>query len=207
MNKTLRGLLILWLSSIPAVLLAESGEDWTLRKEKNGIQVYTKKRAESNIYKYKVKTQINASIQKVYEQVIDFKENLKYMELVDSLSFLNHREDISYINYMRFDMPWPVTNREMVMEMAVHHHEDSIRLVSNDLPGYAEQNKNYIQVEDFSEEWVIKSNENENITQITIEGWVNPGGDIPAWIVNLFSVRTPFLFISGILSEIKNNND
>ena len=206
MKKTVNGLLILWFSLIPTVLLAEPGGKWNLKKEKNGIQVYTKKRAESNIYMYKVKTQINASVQNVYEQVIDFKENLKYMELVDSLSFLNHRKDVNYINYMRFDMPWPVTNREMVMEMAVHHHKDSIRLVSNDLPGYAEQNKNYIQVEDFSEEWVIKPNKNENITQITIEGWVNPGGNIPAWIVNLFSVRTPFRFISGILSEIEKDN-
>ena len=93
------------------------------------------------------------------------------------------------------------------MEMAVHHHEDSIRLVSNDLPGYAEQNKNYIQVEDFSEEWMLKFNESQNTTYIKIKGWVNPGGNIPAWIVNLFSVRTPFRFILGILSEIKNDND
>jgi uncharacterized membrane protein len=188
---------------IPAVLHAKSGDNWTLRKEKNGIQVYTKKRAKSNIYMYRVKTKIDAPVQKVYEQVIDFRENLKYMELVDSLSFLNHREDISYINYMSFDMPWPVTNREMVMEMDVHRHKDSIHLVSNDLPGYVEQNKNYIQVEDFNEEWFIKYDENEKVTHITIQGWVNPGGDIPAWIVNLFSVRTPFRFISGILSEVK----
>ena len=206
MNKTINGFVVFLLLLIPAVLHAKSGDNWTLRKEKNGIQVYTKKRTESNIYMYRVKTKINAPVQKVYEQVIDFRENLKYMELVDSLSFLNHREDISYINYMRFDMPWPVTNREMVMEMDVHRHKDSIHLVSNDLPGYVEQNTNYIQVEDFSEEWFIKYDENEKITHITIQGWVNPGGDIPAWIVNLFSVRTPFRFISGILSEVKQDS-
>jgi len=205
MNKTVSFIIFAFLLS-SAFLHAKQDEDWTLRKEKNGIQVYTKKRAESNLYMYKVKTQINASVEKVYDQVIDFRENLKYMELVDSLKFLNHREDISYINYMRFDMPWPVTNREMVMEMDVHHHTDSIRLVSNDLPGYVEQNKNYIQVEDFSEEWIMKFNESQKTTYITIKGWVNPGGDIPAWIVNLFSVRTPFRFISGILSEVKQDS-
>ena len=204
MNKTVSFIIFALLLS-SAFLHAKQVEDWTLRKEKNGIQVYTKKRPKSNLYMYKVKTQINASLQRVYEQIIDFRENLKYMELVDSLKFLNHREDISYINYIRFDMPWPVTNREMVMEMDIHRHKDSIHLVSNDLPGYVEQNKNYIQVEDFSEEWLIKYDTNEKVTHITIQGWVNPGGDIPAWIVNLFSVRTPFRFISGILSEIKED--
>ncbi|MGM0613882.1 MAG: START domain-containing protein [Bacteroidota bacterium] len=190
---------------IPFILQA-SGDDWELRKDKNEIQVFTKKREASNIFKYKVKTKVQASVQKVYEQVIDFNENLKYMELVDSLSFLKHRKNKRYINYIRFDMPWPVTNREMVMDMNVEILEDRIRLVSEDLPDYLEKNKEYVQIEEFHEEWTIKESRDTDKTQIIIIGWVNPGGNIPTWIVNLFSVRTPFRFISGIVEEIRKDN-
>jgi len=186
--------------------LKASGDDWKLRKDKNEIQVFTKKREASNIYKYKVKTKVQASIQKVYEQVIDFNENLQYMELVDSLAFLKHRKDKRYINHMRFDMPWPVTNREMVMDMHVEIKKDRIVLVSDDLPDYQKKSKKYVQIEDFHEEWTIKENKVTDKTQIVIVGWVNPGGNIPTWIVNLFSVRTPFRFISGIVEEIKKDN-
>jgi len=187
-------------------LLEASGDNWKLRKDKNEIQVFTKKHEESNIYKYKVKTKIQASVQEVYEQVIDFDENLKYMELADSLAFLDHQKNKRYINYMRFDMPWPVTNREMVMDMHVEILENRIRLVSDDLPNYVEKNEEYVRIKDFHEEWSIKENENTKSTQVTIIGWVNPGGNIPTWIVNLFSVRTPFRFISGIAEEIKKEN-
>ena len=183
-----------------------SDDDWKLRKDKNEIQVFTKKLETSNIYKYMVKTKIQASVQEVYEQVIDFNENLKYMELADSLAFLDHQKNKRYINYMRFDMPWPVTNREMVMDMHVEILEDRIRLVSDDLPNYVEKNEEYVQIEDFHEEWTIKKSKDTDKTQITIVGWVNPGGNIPTWIVNLFSVSTPFRFISGIVNEVKKDH-
>ena len=204
--KTIFKAQFLFLFIIIPFLLQASGDEWKLRKDKNEIQVFTKKREARNIYKYKVKTKIQASVQKVYEQVIDFNENLKYMELVDSLSFLKHRKNKRYINYMRFDMPWPVTNREMVMDMNVEILKDRIRLVSDDLPDYVKKNKDYVQIEDFHEEWTIKENKVTDKTQIVIVGWVNPGGNIPTWIVNLFSVRTPFKFISGIVQEIKKEN-
>jgi len=187
-------------------LLQASDDDWKLRKDKNEIQVFTKKLETSNIYKYMVKTKIQASVQEVYEQVIDFNENLKYMELADSLAFLDHQKNKRYINYMRFDMPWPVTNREMVMDMHVEILEDRIRLVSDDLPNYIEKNEEYVKIEDFHEEWTIKKSRDTDKTQIIIVGWVNPGGNIPTWIVNLFSVRTPFRFVSGIVNEVKKDH-
>jgi len=203
MNNSLKSLIPLLLLLIFSLEMNASGDGWTLRKEKNGIQVYTKKRPKSNLYMYKVKTQISAPLKKVYEQVIDFRENLKYMEMVDSLSFLDQRKDKRYINYMRFDMPWPVTNREMVMEMNIKIQKNKTLLVSNDLPGYTEPKNSSVQIEDFHEEWTIEAGVESGTTKLTIEGWVNPGGNIPSWVVNLFSVRTPYRFISGIIEEVK----
>jgi len=123
------------------------------------------------------------------------------MELVDSLAFLEHKQDQRYINYMRFHMPWPVTNREMVMEMNVTKNHNMIYLNSNDLPDYIEWNADLVRVRDFHEEWIIQEVDSGK-TRIEVQGWVDPGGSIPSWIVNLFSVRTPFNFISGIRDEI-----
>ena len=180
-----------------------AGDDWELRKDRDGIRVYTKAREESGIYIYKVITSIRMKPERVFEQVVDFRENLKYMELVDSLSFMDHRKNERYINYMRIDMPWPVKNREMVMDMKVQFSPDSIRLVSDDRPGRIKDSETIIKVEDFHEEWVIRSFGDTGNTKITVMGWINPGGSIPTWVVNMFSVRTPFRFISGILKELR----
>ncbi len=193
--------LILTLLMIAGNVYAE--DDWRLRKEKNGIKVYTKERVETHIYMYKVITEIKATPEKVYNQAVDFRENLKYMELVDSLASLNHENDQRYINYMRFDMPWPLTNREMVMDMKVRKKDNTIFLESNNLSGYIKKNEGLVQIKDFHEEWEIRPSNTPGKTRVQVTGWVNPGGKIPAWVVNLFSVRTPYRFISGIRQELE----
>jgi hypothetical protein len=180
-----------------------ANDDWQLRKEENGIKVYTKEREETQIYMYKVITEVKGTPEEVFNQAVDFRENLKYMELVDSLAFLDHKKGQRYINYMRFDMPWPVTNREMVMDMHVRKNANTIYLESNELSGYIEKNKGLVQIEDFHEEWEIRPANTPGKTKIQVTGWVNPGGKIPTWIVNLFSVRTPYRFISGIRYELE----
>lgn len=176
--------------------------DWELRKEKNDIRVYIKEQKNSDIYMYKIITEIPEKPEKIYEQLVDFRENLKYMELVDSLAFLDHREKERYINYMRFDMPWPVKDREMVMEMKVKIRPEVIKLVSDDLPGRIQSNGKLIQIVDFHEEWELRSVLDSAGTRIMVTGWIDPGGSIPVWVMNMFSVRTPFRFISGILEEL-----
>jgi hypothetical protein len=200
MNILFKASILIALSSMIIPLYV--GDDWELRKDKNGIKVYTRERKESNIYMYKVETTIGMSPEKVYRQAVDFRENLKYMDVVDSLAFLDHRKDDLYINYMRFDLPWPVKNREMVMNMKVKYQPGNIRLISNDAPGYLKSHMGLIQIEDFHEEWTIKTGRNANETNLTVIGWINPGGSIPNWVINMFSARTPFRFISGIIKEL-----
>ncbi|MGM0531706.1 MAG: hypothetical protein ACQER7_10170 [Bacteroidota bacterium] len=193
-------LLLMLIAVFPSV--AEDDDPWELRKDRDGIQVYTREREGSGIYMYKVVTAIHKEPEEIFEQLVDFRENLKYMKLVDSLAFLDHRKKERYINYMRFDMPWPVKDREMVMDMRVTFRPDVITLESDDLPDRIQSNGKMIQIEDFHEEWELRSVPELAETRITVTGWINPGGSIPKWVVNMFSVRTPFRFISGILEEL-----
>ncbi len=176
--------------------------EWQLKKDKNGIQVFTKQKADSDIHMYKVVASVAAKPDQVYRQVVDFEGNLKHMELVDSLNFLEHRVDELYRNYMHFNMPWPVRNRDLVVEMLVVKDEKGIYLESNNLPEYLPRNEGIIRIDEFSEKWVIQSGSNADESHIVVTGWVDPGGSIPDWVIRLTSVSTPYRFISGIIEEV-----
>lgn len=179
--------------------------EWQLKKNKNGIKVYAKEKADMRFYMYKVVTKIPVKPEVVYRQVVDFRENLKYMELVDSIKFLDHQKDRLYRNYMHFNMPWPVKNREMVMEMSVTKDEQGIYLESDDLPEALPKNRDAIRMEDFKEKWSIQKGKNQDKSKITVTGWVDPGGSIPAWVVDLFNADTPFRYVSGIIQELRKD--
>ena len=196
-------LIFFFVMSFSSAFGEENG--WKLKKDKDGIKVYTREKADTHIYMYKVVTQISVKPEVVYRQVVDFKENLQYMELVDSLRFLDHQKDRHYRNYMHFNMPWPVKNREMVMELQVTRDRQTIYLESNDLPEHLTGQEGTIRIEDFQEKWTISEGNNPNESLITVTGWVDPGGSLPVWVVNLFSVSTPFRFISGILQEVRKD--
>ncbi|MCG8579589.1 MAG: hypothetical protein MI866_06720, partial [Bacteroidales bacterium] len=134
MNPALKILSIVLISTLYTVKV--EANEWQLKKDKNGIQVYTKQKTNSDIYMYKVVTSVAADPDQVYRQVVDFAGNLKHMELVDSLNFLEHKDDQLYRNYMHFNMPWPVKNRDMVVEMLVVKDETGIYLESTMLPDY-----------------------------------------------------------------------
>ncbi|PWD98164.1 START domain-containing protein [Marinilabilia rubra] len=204
MSKTV-GLLLILFSVIPSFDVAAEEDDWQLRKNENGIKVYTRKKADAGIYMYKVVTHISVKPETVYRQVVDFNENLKHMELVDSLRFLDHQKDKRYTNYMHFNMPWPVKNREMVMDMQVTKDQKGIYLESNDLPEYLSRNSEIVLIEDFQEKWTIKEGVSPDESRIIVIGWVDPGGSIPLWVVNMFSAQTPFRFISGIIEEVRKD--
>lgn len=204
MNKYF-GLLLILFFITPFSYISAEEDGWKLRKDENGIKVYTKEKEDSHIYMYKVVTEISKEPEVVYRQAIDFRENLQYMKSVDSIRFLEHQKDRRYINYMRLKMPWPVKNREMVTEMLVTEDQDGIYIESNDLPEYLSKNSRTVRIEDFNEKWIIKEGLNPNESHVTVTGWVDVGGSVPVWVVNLFIVNTPFRFMSGIIQEVKKD--
>lgn len=181
---------------------AAQATDWQLKKEKDGIRVYNKQKEGTQLYMYKVVAAVKARPEVVYRQVVDFADNLKHMELVDSIRFLNHQPDERYTNYMRMNMPWPVKNRDMVVEMAVTRTEKGYYLESRVLTDYLPANQGIIRIEDFYESWTIETSATPGESQIVVSGWVDPGGSIPAWVLKLASVNAPYRFISGILGEL-----
>lgn len=204
MNKYF-GLLLILFFITPFSYISAEEDGWKLRKDENGIKVYTKEKEDSHIYMYKVVTEISKEPEVVYRQAVDFRENLQYMKSVDSIRFLEHQKDRRYINYMRLKMPWPVKNREMVTEMLVTEDQDGIYIESNDLPEYLSKNSRTVRIEDFNEKWIIKEGLNPNESHVTVTGWVDVGGSVPVWVVNLFIVNTPFRFMSGIIQEVKKD--
>ncbi len=89
-------------------------------------------------------------------------------------------------------MPWPVTNRDAVVNITIsrdgnggmHAHIVSVKDVVPVKAGI-------VRVPFSKVTWKVKPL-NSNTLNVEYEALVDPGGSLPAWVVNMFSTKGPF---------------
>jgi len=180
-----------------------NAQDWQLKKNENGIKVYTSKRENSNLLMYKVETTLNANYKDVYYQVVDFEDNKKNLESVKKLKILSVKPEKEFVTYMIFDLPWPLSDRDLLVGMTVTKKTSGYNLVSESRKEPVAEKEDYVRIKEFREEWDI-SYLNKNSTKVKVVGWANPGGAIPVWVVNMFVVGEPYAFMAGVKKAVEN---
>jgi hypothetical protein len=104
---------------------------------------------------------------------------------------LYNDSDITY--YTVTEVPWPFENRDVVINMKfnednsgkVHH------IVTNSNPDELPKKTGLVRVPYFSAVWQVKILD-KNRMFINYIVSLNPGGSLPAWLVNTFAVKGPF---------------
>lgn len=181
-----------------------SQDQWILKKESNGIKVYTSQPEGQPIMKYRVVTSIQSNYKDVYKQVVDFEGNKKNLETVKELRILKNLPEKEFITYMIIDLPWPLQNRDLLTKMQVNKHDLGYHLISKSVNTPEINTKHTVRIENFYEEWQI-SKKNAEFTNVEIIGWADPGGLIPLWVVNMYVVEEPYRFMNGLKSYLETN--
>ncbi|MAZ49548.1 MAG: hypothetical protein CME65_13390 [Halobacteriovoraceae bacterium] len=192
--------LFLGLLSLPVYSLnLESG--WKKISEKDGIKVYTKSTKDSPIQYLRAKGVISAKVENIcailrsVETAVDWTPNLIERSYVKNIS------DTEAILYDVSNMPWPVTDREMVLHHKLSVTEDRDALVldfkSVDNPK-AKRDKDYVRAKIEFGQLRFKPVENGKKTEMEMIVLVDPMGSIPVWIVNLLQVSIPYDFLMAL---------
>jgi hypothetical protein len=179
-----------------------SQDGWELNKNENGIRIYTRQREDSRLLSYRIETEISGSLKEVYQQVVNFQENKKYLERIDSLRVLEMDQDRKILVYMMFNVPWPFRDRDFVNRMLIDVKEDTVTLESSPAPDKMPIKDGVLRMQEFSEQWVLVK-KSDNQTALSLQGHADPGGSLPDWVINLFVVNEPHALVRGIKREVE----
>jgi hypothetical protein len=187
-SRALLGLLSFVLA---ALAMGASGEpeepaEWELRKEGDGIRVFTR---DSHLPGLKtVRAETVLPIDDPYAVVALLADEEASVELMDTVSFVEEVEsDEPGTNHMRMvlDMPWPIKDRDVVAAMTMVHDEENRRFIMT-LTGKPELipvNSKYVRVPSFDSSYTLRYGREDGV-HVTFESTVDPGGSIPAWVMN-----------------------
>ena len=175
------GLVLTWCS-------AAGQSDWDLKRDKDGIVIFTRSSAASPLKEYRASAKIQSPLSDVYEFLTDLESrpewviNCMGLDIIDTI---NGR--IRY--HTRYDIPWPMEDRDLVVEADLRVSEDFARahLLTRNVELDYGRKEGVIRMPGYLEEVCLEMADSVT-TLFTAEGFADPGGKVPAWIVNMFLV-------------------
>jgi len=172
-------------------------QPWTLAKEKDGIKVYTRTESNSSWKSFKGEATFRASIDKVNallgtQHIYDWWPK----ELTD-VKVLGYQTNQYIQYYMVFNLPWPFKNRDIVSETRITTDKGVTTYVAIHLPNKVAEKTEFIRIKDYRQTWIVRPEGNETV-HVTLEGSLNPGGDVPAWLFNMVITDTPLKTINAL---------
>ena len=201
-----RILLLLLISTISKTVILS--QDWEKELENEKITVFTKKGEEDNIKAYKAYSFINHPIDDIYKVYVDFDNYYKWFEELEQVKLLSSERNDStdrFLYYSVVEFPWLFENRDMFTELTITKSPDvKYTLVSKPVKDSVKY-EDYVRLENFYQHTELIK-ENDNRTKIIMEGKYDAGGNVPAWLMNMFVVESPLnsvVNIENYLTQLK----
>jgi hypothetical protein len=104
--------------------------------------------------------------------------------------------------YVQFKGMWPAAERDVLMHSTVSQQDDgSILLESRQADGYALQD-GFVRVPYLHNSFRLMPLKG-GWTRLTFETQVDPGGLLPAWLINLVATQAPVITIDGLRRQAR----
>jgi hypothetical protein len=179
---------------------------WILKKEKQGICVYTRDIQHSNLKELKIEMSFtNTTIPDILEVI---KDSDTYTEWVYKCSEASEVEKVSEwvdISYYKFDFPWPFSDRDAYMKstLSMDEQEKTATIDTRIASGFPPPDKDVVRMTKHFNQWKFKQVSAKKVS-LTYIAKSDPAGNIPDWIVNLAVDRGPTETLGNLRKIIKH---
>ncbi len=181
-------------------------DDWVLKTDKEGIKVYTKGLENSSLKVSKTVCIIDASLNRLTTVLMDINTAADWVYSTKKATLLKQLSPSELYYYSEVAVPWPASNRDFVVHMKVTQDEKTktVTVVGESKPTYLPTVKNIVRIQQSYTKWLILPLQNGQV-QIEYYLQVDPGGIVPAWLINMFSTKGPFETFKNLRQQVKKD--
>jgi hypothetical protein len=173
-----------------AKLVAQN--NWILASEHEGIMIYTRAMQNSKVKAVKVVCNLNATNSQLVAAILDVETCNEWVYHSKRNVLIKTISPLDIIYYAEVDVPWPAENRDYVVHIQITQNPQSkvISINSPCIPGYVAEKAGIVRISNSVGRWTIAPVGKSQVrAEYTLE--VDPMGDIPAWLTNLFATKGP----------------
>jgi len=178
--------------------------DWELRKSSKGIFVYTKQSPNSDIKEVKCVTNFQSNLKNLVYFIKDISAHPQYIYQCKNSFIIKIVNDSELYYYHETAAPWPVANRYGVIYYKITQNNITkvVSIKSNGVLGMYPNQPDLVEVPVLTANWTFTPKSDG-----TVDGeyylYLNPGGNIPSWLINLFVVDGPYNTITNMKEMLK----
>ena len=184
-------------------------EDCDLKRDSDGIQVYV---CQSGSEKFKtLRAEFileNTSIEKYLEFLFSVEDYPNWQYNMVDADVLEKISDNEITYRSEVDAPWPVDDRELVVNLKVNQgaDPDQIGIVIQNTRSDTPVKDGFIRVPFFFATYTINVI-NESSLKIIYNLKIDPGGSVPPWLVNIAMAEGPYVSFKNLKKGILEVRD
>ena len=180
------------LTNLSLFLFLLDDSEWKLSLEKDEISIYTRSIETSNFKEFLAEATMTGSIEEFREIIMGINNYPEWMPDCKSAEIIDHPNPNDVTYHMKLKVPFPFANRDIVQQLVLTEHDNILEIEIINRPLKVKENKKYVRLQRAYGKWSIKQPSEGNIS-IRFQYFADPGGDIPAWLVNSFVVKNPHI--------------
>ena len=165
--------------------------------------MFTRNVADSKIKAIQIRSVINASLSQLVAVILDIDATAEWAPGTKSAVILQRPGPAELYYYSEVRFPWPASNRDFVAHLRVMQDPvtKTVTVHSANIPDRAPLKKGVVRVLHAVGKWTIVPKE-KNRLEVLYELLADPGGSIPAWVVNLLSTRSPLEAFTRLRAQV-----
>ena len=179
--------------------------NWKLSKDADGIKVYLSEVKHSKFNNIKVECTLEGTYDKLVTIINHVNNQKSWVYNNISSSIVSRVSPNEFYYYTKTHLPWPMTNRDAVIHLKMD--KDSLnrflKVSAVSVPDYVAKKSDLVRVPRSNVSWYVTMPTTKTISIVYIFD-AEPGGNLPAWVVNMFTEKGPyesFKKLAGLLKR------
>lgn len=178
-------------------------KDWQLKTTEKNLKLYTRSNEQSGVKEVRIRTEIKASIDKLFTVLGDVSNYENWVYKCSEAKMVKVISKDDYYYYTRSDLPFPLSDRDIVVRSRQWKDKDGIFYSNSTLSrNMVSIKKGIVRIQEFDAYWKIIEKEN-GILDIDYVVQTHPGGSLPTWAINLGIAKGPIETMKNLIKQLK----
>lgn len=186
---------MLWLIAALIIVpnFVQAQQNWELRRDEEGIKIYSRRPDDGKLIELRLLTQYNATPQQLINTLLDIGNYSSWIYGNKHAGIIKKVNDHDIIYFTEAHLPWPIQDRDLVTELTINAATSMqpLTIQAKSLPSYLPPKPHYIRIPYSLATWRVMPEGNNKIN-VDYTFSIDPGGSIPGWLVNMTIASGPY---------------